>query len=82
MLRRGIGPTHVPSVGEPTLKAHERKVGLYIEKGAKDSCLTSKEGEKNLCQDESEKGIVAIGGSYDMGRQKREKTHNSLIRTL
>ena len=82
MLRTGIDPTHVPLVGEPTLKAHERKVGLYIEKGAKDSCLTSKEGEKNLCQDESEKGIVAIGGLYDMGRQKREKTHNSLICTL
>ena len=46
MLHTGIGPTHVPSVGESTLKARERKVGLYIEKGA------SKEGEKNLWKDE------------------------------
>ena len=82
MLRTGIGPTHVPSVGESTLKAHERKGGLYIEKGAKDSCLTSKEGEKNLWQDESEKGYVAIGRSYDKGLQKIEKTRNSLICTL
>ena len=82
MLRTGIGPPHVPSVGESTLKAHERKGGLYIEKGAKDSCLTSKEGEKNLWQDESEKGYVAIGRSYDKGLQKREKTRNSLICTL
>lgn len=82
MLRTGIGPTHVPSVGESTLKAHEGKVGLYIEKGAKDSCLTSKEGEKNLWQDESEKGYVAIGRSYDKGLQKIEKTRNSLICTL
>ena len=46
MLHTGIGPTHVPSVGESTLKARGRKVGLYIEKGA------SKEGEKNLWKDE------------------------------
>ncbi|PFX19079.1 hypothetical protein AWC38_SpisGene16524 [Stylophora pistillata] len=87
MLHAGIGPTHVnellssiniPSLGESTLKAREREVGLQVEKLAKESCLKSLESERNMWKDDSEKENVEIGASYDMGWQKRGKAHNSL----
>lgn len=63
MLHAGIGPTHVnkllssinvPSVGESTLKAHERDVGPQIETFAKESCLESLESERNQWKEDSE----------------------------
>ena len=73
---------NVPSLGESTLKARERKVRPQIEKLAKESCLESLESERNLWKEDNEKENVAIGASFDMGWQKRGKAHNSLTGTL
>jgi len=90
MLHGGIGPTDVnalltsinlPPVGQNMLKAREREVAPVIEAVANKSCTEAIEAEKRCWtdrQEESESGNVKIGASYDMGRQKRGKGHNSL----
>ena len=92
MLHAGMGATHVnallsslniPPVNGDTLKAREREIiGPAIEDIANTSCECMLEEEKKQWgRTERGKEIVPIGASYDMGWQKRGKSHNSLTGT-
>lgn len=90
MLHAEMGPTHVnallSSLNIPTdvcvdtLKAREYEIGPAIENIANRFCDLEMEKEKmewGSIQDQA----VPIGAFYDMGWQKRGKSHNSLTGT-
>lgn len=89
-LHAGIGQTHInnvlstsniPTINSSTFKRREREVGKTIETVARASCQDSLRNEKMQILNDGfqpdEDNLVSVPCSFDMGRQKRGKGHNS-----
>ena len=72
---------NIPTLNSSAFKQRERQVGKEVEIVAKTSCQESlnKERSQALCSGSQpdESNLVSVHCSFDMGRQKRGKGHNS-----
>jgi len=72
---------NIPTLNSSTFKQREKEVGKAVEIVAKTSCQESlnKERSQALCSGSQpdESNLVSVHCSFDMGRQKRGKGHNS-----